>query len=340
MPDLHDPPQDRTPGRQVRPRAHHDLHRRDKTGRSGNGSGVNSGGRCVPRVRLLQRPIGRFADRETPATSPSTSTRKKRLDAGGRDPHAPRRPSTCDRITKRFYDRFKTEHDAFLKFIEGITDRADARVVRLADAQPPDVRLLHSEERVSRRRPDYLRNRLQAVQERKGKDKFLTFYRYFLLRAVPRGPRRSPSSATRRTSRSLLGDVPYLNGGLFDVHELEQLHTPRSRFPTRPSSAFRFLRRTTSGTSTTRPLRDDNEINPDVLGYIFEKYINQKQMGAYYTKEDITDYIARNTDHSFPVRRRREEVRRRLRAGRQPSGGCFGTIPTATSTPPCEGRRR
>ena len=44
-----------------------------------------------------------------------------------------------------------------------------------------------------------------------------------------------------------------------------------------------------------RPLRNDNEINPDVLGYIFEKYINQKQMGAYYTKEDITGYISRNT---------------------------------------------
>ncbi len=44
-----------------------------------------------------------------------------------------------------------------------------------------------------------------------------------------------------------------------------------------------------------RPLRADNEINPDVVGYIFEKYINQKQMGAYYTKEDITEYISKNT---------------------------------------------
>ena len=44
-----------------------------------------------------------------------------------------------------------------------------------------------------------------------------------------------------------------------------------------------------------RPLRADDEINPDVLGYIFEKYINQKQMGAYYTKEDITEYISKNT---------------------------------------------
>jgi hypothetical protein len=32
-----------------------------------------------------------------------------------------------------------------------------------------------------------------------------------------------------------------------------------------------------------------------VLGYIFEKFVNQKQMGAYYTKEDITDYIGKNT---------------------------------------------
>ncbi len=44
-----------------------------------------------------------------------------------------------------------------------------------------------------------------------------------------------------------------------------------------------------------RPLRADNEINPDVLGYIFEKYINQKQMGAYYTKEDITEYNSKTT---------------------------------------------
>ena len=28
-----------------------------------------------------------------------------------------------------------------------------------------------------------------------------------------------------------------------------------------------------------------------MLGYIFEKYVNQKQMGAYYTKEDITGYM-------------------------------------------------
>ena len=31
-------------------------------------------------------------------------------------------PFTLKRVTKKFYDRFKKEHDAFLKFLKGIPD--------------------------------------------------------------------------------------------------------------------------------------------------------------------------------------------------------------------------
>ncbi|MDJ1181561.1 hypothetical protein PJF56_22090 [Roseofilum sp. BLCC_M91] len=41
--------------------------------------------------------------------------------------------------------------------------------------------------------------------------------------------------------------------------------------------------------------KESNEINPDVLGYIFEKYINQKQFGAYYTRPQITEYLCDRT---------------------------------------------
>lgn len=45
----------------------------------------------------------------------------------------------------------------------------------------------------------------------------------------------------------------------------------------------------------TRITASGKDINPDVLGYIFEQYINDRaQMGAYYTKEDITEYIGKN----------------------------------------------
>lgn len=88
--------------------------------------------------------------------------------------------------------------------------------------------------------------------------------------------------------------MPFLNGGLFDVHDLEQ-DNPNIQIPDEAfERIFDFFDAYTWHLDD-RPLRKDNEINPDVLGYIFEKYINQKQMGAYYTKEDITGYISRNT---------------------------------------------
>ena len=45
------------------------------------------------------------------------------------------------------------------------------------------------------------------------------------------------------------------------------------------------------------PGGEDNEINPDVLGYILEKYVNQKAFGAYYTRPEITGYLCERTIH-------------------------------------------
>ena len=198
-----------------------------------------------------------------------------------------------EKVTKRFYDRFKQEHSAFLEFIEGIQNIADRewyaslmlnRMMFIYFIQKRGF--LDSD-------PDYLRNRLHRMQTTHGKDRFQTFYRLFLLRLFHEGlgqpeADRSPELAT------LLGKVPYLNGGLFDVHDLEhdnpKIHIPDEAF----EQIFAFFD-AYQWHLDDRLLRNDNEINPDVLGYIFEKYINQKQMGAYYTKEDITGYISRNT---------------------------------------------
>jgi len=43
------------------------------------------------------------------------------------------------------------------------------------------------------------------------------------------------------------------------------------------------------------PVDNQKQLNLEVLGYIFEKYANQRQDGAYYTKEQISGYIVRNT---------------------------------------------
>ena len=141
--------------------------------------------------------------------------------------------------------------------------------------------------------PDYLRDRLQTVRRQHGEGRFVTFYRLFLLRLFHEGLGQTEADRDPELT-ALLGRVPYLNGGLFDVHDLERDH-PHIDIPDQAFEKIFAFFDAYQWHLDDRPLRNDNEINPDVLGYIFEKYINQKQMGAYYTKEDITGYISRNT---------------------------------------------
>ena len=138
---------------------------------------------------------------------------------------------------------------------------------------------------------DYLRDRLNKCQAKQGTDEFYSFYRIILLRLFHEG---LGKSARNDDLERLIGKVPYLNGGLFEVHQLEEKYTTIQISDGAFTKIFDFFDEY-KWHLDDRPLRRDDEINPDVLGYIFEKYINQKQMGAYYTKEDITEYISKNT---------------------------------------------
>lgn len=141
----------------------------------------------------------------------------------------------------------------------------------------------------------YLKNRLIKVRETQGDGKFHGFYRAFLLKLF-HGGLATPADQRDTDTNRLIGTIPYLNGGLFEPHALEsdgsQIQIDDQAF----ESIFNFFDQY-EWTLDTRAIEraDGKEINPDVLGHIFEKYINQKQMGAYYTKEDITDYITKNT---------------------------------------------
>ena len=198
-----------------------------------------------------------------------------------------------ERVTNRFYKRFRDELTAFQKFIGGFNSQGDRdwyaslmlnRMMFIYFIQKQGF--LDSDEH-------YLRNRLEEVQEQDGPDQFLRFYRKFLLRLFHEGLGQ-PEADRSAELNALLGKVPYLNGGIFDPHTLEQsnpdIDIPDAAF----QQIFLFFDQY-QWHLEDRPSGADNEINPDVLGYIFEKYVNQKQMGAYYTKEDITGYIARNT---------------------------------------------
>ena len=205
-----------------------------------------------------------------------------------------------EKITKDFYTGFRKEHTNFAKFITGIDDE-------ITDLKKNRNKQWYTSVMLNRlmfcyfiqkkgfldRNVNYLRDKLAWVKNEKGEDRFYgTFYQGFLLSLFHEGlnsPRHEQGFVQK------YGRIPYLNGGMFSIHELEEQYPELDIADEAFESLFAFFdqwhwhlddRLTASG----------KDINPDVLGYIFEQYINDRaQMGAYYTKEDITEYIGRNT---------------------------------------------
>lgn len=194
-----------------------------------------------------------------------------------------------EKVTKRFYDEFKKQHDTFRGFLKGIPEpKEQAWYVSIMLNRLMFIYFIQKKGFLAGDM-NYLGNKLrQSRLQAPGQ-----FYDEFLIRLFFDGFAKEQRERDTDT-RQLLGDVPYLNGGIFQKHKLEEENPDI----TIPDAAFEgiiaFFDRY-SWHLEYRPYKPDNEINPDVLGYIFEKYINKKQMGAYYTKEDITDYICKNT---------------------------------------------
>ena len=201
--------------------------------------------------------------------------------------------TNSEKVTKKFYERFKKEHGAFYSFIEGIEKESDQRWY--ASLMLNRLMFIYFIQKKGFLDGDinYLKNKLNNVKELQGANKFYkSFYKLFLCRLFHEGLGK-PHKADKELI-SLIGKVPYLNGGLFDVHELEK---DNDNLDVKDEAFIRLFdffdeynwhlddRITASG----------KDINPDVIGYIFEKYINDRaSMGAYYTKEDITEYISKN----------------------------------------------
>ena len=212
-----------------------------------------------------------------------------------------------ERVTKPFYDRFKKEHALFLKFLKGIPDLEMQRWYASVMLNRLMFIYFIQKKGFLNDDTDYLQTKLTESQA----DSTDQYYTAFLCPLFFEGFAK-PEAERSEEAKHLLGTVPYLNGGIFQRHQIEELHGEKIEIPdTAFEGLFKFFDQY-QWHLDDHTLQSDNEINPDVLGYIFEKYINQKQMGAYYTKEDITGYISKNTIIPFLFRFRPQSVPLRL----------------------------
>ena len=202
-----------------------------------------------------------------------------------------------EKITKDFYAGFKKQHKAFAEFITGIDDYIEAPQNKNKQwyASVMLNRLMFcyfiQKKGFLNFNVHYLREKLNEVRAQEGENKFYNFYRSFLRRLFHDGLN-TPTHT--KDFIDIFGKIPYLNGGMFDQHQLEadyaDIDIPDEAF----IGLFDFFDKW-NWHLDTRLTASGKDINPDVLGYIFEQYINDRaQMGAYYTKEDITEYIGRN----------------------------------------------
>jgi hypothetical protein len=213
----------------------------------------------------------------------------------------------ADRVTKAFYDKFKKRHEALVKAIDGFPAYRPERT-------EDDRKTLNQERKwysslllnrlmfiyfLQRKGfmagdRDYLRNRLRAVRETSGAGRFFEFYADFLIPMFHDGLGDPGLRIKDPVIKGLVGKIPYINGGIFAVHELEEIYADTHIADDVFESIFDLFD-AYHWHLDDRPTGDPNEINPDVLGHIFEQFINQKQMGAYYTKEDVTHFMTSST---------------------------------------------
>lgn len=202
------------------------------------------------------------------------------------------------KVTSDFFKKFKERHEFLRSEIKGLPDDQTASSYStLILNRLMFVYFLQKKEFLNGD-SNYLKTCLHKVQALKGKDKFYSFYRDYLLELFFNRLDSSDGKVKDPAIEEILGDVPYVNGGVFSQSESEKnfkIIIPDQAF----EQIFDFFDSYVWHLDT-RPTGVANEINPEVIGYIFEQYINftaagKKENGAYYTTHDVTGYMVSQT---------------------------------------------
>jgi type I restriction-modification system DNA methylase subunit len=179
----------------------------------------------------------------------------------------------------------------FTDLIQGIDDDHDRRwYASVVLNRLMFIYFLQRKGFVNNRDLEYLGTKLEESKKR-GRDQY---YSEFLSALFFKGFAK-PEEKRSAAALKMLGKIRYLNGGLFLPHTIELNKKYKIAIPDKAFENILKLFASYSWNLDDTPGGADNEINPDVLGYIFEKYINQKAFGAYYTRTEITEHLCERT---------------------------------------------
>ncbi|MFM6173530.1 MAG: DNA methyltransferase, partial [Sphaerospermopsis kisseleviana] len=206
------------------------------------------------------------------------------------------------KVSKDFFNKFQEKHLQFVTFIKGIENTKEANwYASVILNRLMFIYFLQKKGFLDDGNTNYLQDKLKISQSQ-GQD---LYYQEFLTTLFFDGFGKAEKFRNPDTP-SVIGKIKYINVGLFSPHIIEEKYNVTSTSLSNriqiSDTAFEEIFKLFSGYTwhlDDTPSGKDDEINPDVLGYIFEKYINQKEFGAYYTKPEITNYLCERTINKF-----------------------------------------
>ncbi len=196
-----------------------------------------------------------------------------------------------EKVTKKFYEDFKNNHFDFQKYISGIDKKEDKNWYSSVVLNRLMFIWFLQKKGFVDNNYNYLNDKLEELKKTK-KD---IYYSNFLKLLFFEGFAKKLKERSKE-AKKMLGEIKYLNGGLFTPHLIENKYPDIKIKDKAFEKTFDIFSKYEWHIEDSKG--EGKEISPDVLGYIFEKYITeiqQKSMGAYYTKDEITSYLSRNT---------------------------------------------
>ncbi|WP_276259003.1 Eco57I restriction-modification methylase domain-containing protein [Haloglomus litoreum] len=207
-------------------------------------------------------------------------------------------------VVKEFYQQFEALRTDLVQEVAGIPDdRGDAKQ-RYVQVILDRMIFLYfiQEKRLLDRDTNYLHEKHEAIVDDEG-DVYAEFYHPLFFEMLAEG-KQDPD----------FGSLPYLNGGLFSTNPVEEEFEDArlGGSPERTNELFGdildFLSDWNWNVDERLDIVDPKNLSPAILGHIFEQTVNQKEMGAYYTPEEITGFMARRTIHPYLLDQLNEAV--------------------------------
>ena len=198
-------------------------------------------------------------------------------------------------IVKEFYEQFESLRTDLVQEVGGIPDdRGDAKQRYVQVLLDRMIFLYFIQEKsLLDYDTEYLHTHHQRIVEEDG-DVYEDFCEPLFFELLAEG-QNDPE----------FGKLPYLNGGLFAKSPVEEEFEDARLGETIEEGnelfgrILDFLSDWNWNVDERLDIVDPKNLSPAVLGHIFEQTVNQKEMGAYYTPEEITGFMSRRTIHPY-----------------------------------------